>query len=736
MNEPDRAPAQALAAGQLELPAEVEGAVRRLAGESRVDQAAVLLAAQLKVAAVLTGAPDLLPGQDTWHELIGRMAAGEWREHARSAWRKATDQAFVAPGQVRSCLVTVLRQLTAAPGDQHRRFGLLSAAECEALLAASAGPAKARGDKRFHELFEERAHRHPDKVAADHGNRSLTYGVLNRRANQIAASLRSRGLQCEDIVAVVADRGLEWLAAVLAVFKAGGCYLPLEPRFPAARFAAAITRSGCRWVLAESGVPELAGALADCGPVEFCYLRGPLSEEPGQGDLGVRVAANQLAYIYFTSGSTGEPKGAMCEHAGFLNHVFAKIEDLGMAEGDTVAQTAPQCFDISLWQLLSAFLVGGRTLIVEQPVVLDVRRFVQTLAGKGIRVAQLVPSYLDLVVSTIEREPRELPGLRCLAVTGEALKTELVRRWFAAFPSVPLVNCYGITEICDDTNHGVMFGVSAHRSVPIGRPVANVRVYVMDEWMHLVPPGAPGELVFGGVCVGRGYVNDVARTVAAFGCDPYRPAARIYRSGDFGRLLPTGEFEYIGRRDAQVKVSGFRIEIGEIENRLLEVEGVRDGAVVIAGSDAEPQLVGYYTDAGAPAVAAVARALADRLPGYMLPGRLYRVAALPLSANGKIDKPLLISWAKGEADRASAAPRFEEPATDTERRVAEVWSELLKVPVERIGRGSSFAEFGGTSLSAIRFAIAMDRLVTVGDLLHTPTLADVASVLDGKAAQL
>lgn len=735
MNDPDRTPAQT-AAGRLELPDEIEGAVRHLAGESAVDQAAVLLAAQLKVAAVLTGTPDLLPARDTGRELIEAMTADHWREQARSAWREAAEQAFVAPHQMMSCLVTVLRQLTAAPGDQHRRFGLLSPEECEAQLAASAGPAKARGDKRFHELFEERVNQHPDKVAAVHGGRSLTYGVLNRRANQIAASLRSRGLQGEDIVAVVADRGLEWLAAVLAVFKAGGCYLPLEPGFPAARFAATITSSGCRWVLAERGVPQLARALADCGPVELCYLGEPLSQDPGQGDLGVHVAASQLAYIYFTSGSTGEPKGAMCEHAGFLNHLFAKIEDLGLAEGDTVAQTAPQCFDISLWQLLSALLVGGRTLIVEQPAVLDVRRFIRTLAGKGIRVAQLVPSYLDLVLSALEREPTELAGLRCLAVTGEALKTELVRRWFAAFPAIPLVNCYGITEISDDTNHGVMLGPPpAHRSVPIGRPVANVRVYVMDEWMHLVPPGAPGELVFGGVCVGRGYVNDVARTVAAFGCDPHHPADRVYRSGDFGRLLPTGEFEYIGRRDAQVKVSGFRIEIGEIENRLLEVEGVRDGAVVIAGSAAEPQLVGYYTDDGAPAAAAVKRALADRLPGYMLPGRLYRVAALPLSANGKIDRPLLTSWANGEADRASAAPGFEEPATDTERRVAELWSELLKVPVERIGRGSSFAEFGGTSLSAIRFAIAMERIVTIGDLLHTPTLADVASVIDRKACR-
>lgn len=720
----------------LEMPADVRDGVHRLAQEPGADPTAVLLAAQLKVAAVLTATTDLLPGEDTWRDLIGRMAVRQWRELARSAWQQVEDQAYVSAGQATECLLTVLGQLTAAPDSPHRLCALITPAECEALVAASAGPVKDLPDRRFHELFEDRARRHPDRVAAVHERRSLTYSELNRRANRIAWSLRSRGLRCGDVVAVVADRGLEWLAAVLAVFKAGGCYMPLEPGFPAARFAAAITRSGCRLVLAEHGGPQLARALADCGSAELCYLGDLLTADADEGDLGIAVAANQLAYIYFTSGSTGEPKGASCEHAGFLNHLFAKIEDLGIAEGDTVAQTAPPCFDISLWQLVSALLVGGRTLIAAQQVVLDVREFLQLMVSAGVQIAQLVPTYLDVVLSTLEREPRQLPDLRCLAVTGEALRTELVRRWFAAFPAVPLVNCYGATEVCDDTNHGVMLKVPSYRSIPLGPPVRNSRVYVMDEWLHLVPAGAPGEIVFAGVCVGRGYINDVARTDAAFGRDPYRPADRVYRSGDFGRRLPSGEFEYLGRRDSQVKISGFRIEIGEIENRLLEVHGVRDGTVVIAGSDADPQLVGYYTDDGAPAPQEVEKALADVLPGYMVPRRLYRTAALPLSANGKVDQRLLVTRANAQAEQTGAAADFEPPVTDTERRVAALWSELLQVPVQRIGRRSSFAELGGTSLSAIRLAIALDRVVTVRDLLTTPTVADVASVFDQKAAGL
>jgi amino acid adenylation domain-containing protein len=714
------------------LPVDLADAVRRLARECGVSMETVLLTAQLKVAAVVTGDTNLLAGDGAWRELISRVATETGCRQASSAWQAVADQHQVAPEQVARCLITVLRRLTAVPGELHHRCSLLTPAELEELVEASAGPVKALPDKRFADLFEERVHRHPDTVAAVYGDHFWTYRELNIRANRIAWSLRRRGLRAEERVAVVTDRSLEWIAAVLAVFKAGGCYLPLEPHFPAARFAAAINRSKCRWVLAERGVTQLEEALGHCGDVGLSYLGELLAQDWPEEDLGVEVAADQLAYIYFTSGSTGEPKGAMCQHDGFLNHLLSKIEDLGIEEGSTVAQTAPQCFDISLWQLVSAFLVGGRTLIVGQEAILDVHRFLQTLTDAGVQIAQLVPTYLDLVLSTLEEAPRKLPELRCLAVTGEALKTGLVRRWFSAFPAVPLVNCYGTTEVSDDTNHGILRGVPSHRSVPLGPPIRNTRVYVVDEWLHLVPAGAPGEIVFAGVCVGRGYVNDVARTKAVFGRDPYRPADLLYRSGDFGRRLPSGEFEYIGRRDSQVKVSGLRIEIGEIENRLLEIQGVRDGAVVVAGSAEEPQLVGYYTGA-APAPAAVEATLAAALPDYMVPRRLYRVAELPLSANGKIDRKMLTSLATAQAQRNGSSAEFEGPATDTERRVAALWSELLKVPVELIGRRSSFAELGGTSLSAIRFAIALNRMVTVEDLRHTPTVTEVSSVLDQRA---
>jgi len=259
----------------------------------------------------------------------------------------------------------------------------------------------------------------------------------------------------------------------------------------------------------------------------------------------------------------------MCEHAGFVNHVLAKLEDLDIGPGQVVAQTAPQCFDISLWQLLAGPVVGGRTLVVDQETVLDVPRFVDTVVRERVNVLQVVPSYLEAVLAELGQRPRELADLRCVSVTGEAVKRELVQRWFATAPGIRLANAYGLTETSDDTNHEVMDRVPDGDRVPLGRPVRNVRVYVVDEDLVPVPFGAPGEIVFSGVCVGRGYVNDPERTAAAFMEDPYRPGERLYRSGDVGRWRSDGRLEFLGRRDTQIKIRGFRVEIGEIENALL-----------------------------------------------------------------------------------------------------------------------------------------------------------------------
>ncbi len=319
--------------------------------------------------------------------------------------------------------LTALELIAADPDAEHRGQSLVSAEELHFQLEGLAGPRRELPDRRVHELFEARVEAHPDAVAAVCGERSLTYGQLNARANRLARALLARGLGREGVVAVVAERNLDWLAAVLAVFKAGGVYLPIEPHFPADRIATTLTRAGCGLVLTEPGsTTTLDQALKSLRQAQMVFIEAIYQEDHADGNLGIEVAPDQLAYIYFTSGSTGEPKGAMCEHAGMINHLFAKIDDLEIGEGQVVAQTAPQCFDISLWQLISGLLVGGRTLLIEQEVILDVQRFVETIVAGRVAVLQVVPSYLEVVLSYLEQHPSELWDLRYVSVTGEALK--------------------------------------------------------------------------------------------------------------------------------------------------------------------------------------------------------------------------------------------------------------------------------------------------------------------------
>ena len=635
--------------------------------------------------------------------------------------------------------LAALTLIAADPEAEHGRQTLLGADELRFQLEGLAGPRRELPDRRAHELFEQRARAHPDAIAAVHGGRQWTYSDLNARANQLGRALLARGLRREGVVAVVTERNLDWMAAVLAIFKAGGVYLPIEPHFPADRIAVTLSRAGCELVLTEPGSTTTLGPALDSLPgVQTLLVDAAYAENHADGDLGIAVAPGQLAYIYFTSGSTGEPKGAMCEHAGLLNHLYAKIDDLKIGEGQAVAQTAPQCFDISLWQLVSALLAGGRTQIVEQEVILDVQRFLDKITDGRVAVLQVVPSYLEVVLSYLDQHPRELPDLRCVSVTGEALKPGLAQRWFAAQPGIKLVNAYGLTETSDDTNHEVMDRAPDGDRVPLGRPVSNVLVYVVDEHLSPVPLGAAGLIAFSGVCVGRGYINDPERTRQAYRADPHREGQRLYLGGDYGRWQPDGKLEFLGRRDSQVKISGFRIEIGEIENTLLRVPGVRDGAVVVAGrgngSGPGQRLVAFYCGPRPIEAGALRDRLGESLPGYMVPPAFHWMESLPLTANSKIDKKALTALA-GELSDATAGPGYDAPGTPAERRLAAAWAKILGIPEGQISRHDNFFDRGGSSLSAVKLAITLDRAVSLKELTRHPVLADMAAVVDQKSGK-
>jgi amino acid adenylation domain-containing protein len=629
--------------------------------------------------------------------------------------------------------LTALALIAADPEAEHGRQSLLSPDELGFQLDGLAGPHRSRPDQRMHELFEQRVRRHPEAIAATFGGRQWTYAELNARANRLARALLARGLRREGVVAVVTERNLDWMASVLAIFKAGGVYLPIEPHFPADRIARTLTRAGCELVLTEPGSTATLGPALDGLPaIRTLFAETAYAEGHADGDPGLEVGPDQLAYIYFTSGSTGEPKGAMCEHAGMLNHLYAKIEDLEIGAGQVVAQTAPQCFDISMWQLVSALLVGGQTLIVEQDAILDVARFLDTIEGGRVNVLQVVPSYLEVVLSYLDRHPRNLPDLRYVSATGEALKSELAQRWFAAKPGIRLLNAYGLTETSDDTNHEVMDEAPDGERIPLGRAVSNVRVYVVDEDLRPVPLGAPGLIAFSGVCVGRGYINDPERTRQCYLADPHREGERLYLGGDYGRWRPDGKLEFLGRRDSQVKISGFRIEIGEIENTLLRVPGVRDGAVVVAAPPGQAQrLVAFYSGPGPIEADDLRDRLGASLPWYMVPAAFHWRESLPLTANSKIDsKALTALAAELDADTGTA---YDAPRTPTELRLAEAWAKVLGIAADGISRHDNFFDRGGSSLLAVKLAIALDRAVSLKELTRHPVLADMAALVDGKS---
>lgn len=637
------------------------------------------------------------------------------------------DYAARIAGYHLTALALIADDLDANPTRQ----SLLSADELRFQIEGLAGARRELPDHRFHELFEQQVLLHPGLVAAVYGERSWTYRELNAHANKLGRALLARGLSKEGVVAVVTERNLDWMASVLAIFKAGGVYLPVEPHFPSERIASMLSRAECKFVLTEHGsATTLEEALDSMPGVQKLFIDEVYKEDHAKGDLGIDVEPNQLAYIYFTSGSTGEPKGAMCEHAGFINHLYAKIDDLEIGSGQVVAQIAPQCFDISLWQLVSALLVGGRTLLIRQEVILDVQQFIDTIVDGEVSVLQVVPSYLEVVLSYLAQHHRDLPHLKCVSVTGEALTKELTQRWFAAKPEIKLVNAYGLTETSDDTNHEVMSRPPVRERVPLGHPVNNVYVYVVDEHLSPVPLGAPGEIVFSGVCVGRGYINDPDRTRLAFMADPIRKGERLYRSGDYGRWQPDGKLEFLGRRDAQVKIRGFRIEIGDIENALLSVPNVRQGAVVVVERvDRSKHLVAFYTSHRPIEVDDVQERLSQSLPEYMVPSIFHWQESLPLTANSKLDRKTLRALA---GELATVEEEYQPPSTPTEQRLAAAWAKVLGVPENLLGRRDHFFDRGGTSLSAVRLAITMKRVVSLKDVTRYPILADLAGLVDGR----
>ncbi|MFE2070835.1 amino acid adenylation domain-containing protein [Streptomyces sp. NPDC059467] len=611
--------------------------------------------------------------------------------------------------------------------------GMLGAEERRRQLTELCGPRVNNGPDGFVSAFRARAAAHPDRPAVHHRDASLTYAELDQASERIAHHLHGMGVTAGQAVAVVCDRHLSWVTALLGVLKAGGVYLPVRPDFPAFRVVDQLTRARCAVAVTDADGAALMTEVTGTGDWQGAvHGIGTLLAEPAPAAELPPPALDQPAYVYFTSGSTGRPKGAVCAHDGMINHLWAKADDHGLGPADVVTQTASQCFDISLWQVCAPLLVGGATVIADIGEQLDIAAFAGLLVRHRVTTIQIVPSYLEVLLAHLEAGAVRLPALASVSVTGEALKADLVRRWFAAVPGVRLVNAYGATEVSDDTMHKVLDGPPRRplAVVDVGRPLRNMRVYVVDEQLRLMPEGGRGEIVFAGVCVGGGYINDPERTADAFHPDPYAPGERLYRSGDLGRWLPEGRLEFLGRRDEQIKLRGLRVEIGEIQTALAEVPGVSGAAVVTVGEGNGARLVGFYVSDRELSSVDLHDLLSARLPPYMVPAHHFRLPEMPLNENGKTDKRRLKELAE---ELSAGIHAFEPPAGDTERWLATLWAEVLGMAAGRVGRHDDFFDLGGTSLSAIHLLMRLDHRLSLADMLGHAVLKDQARLLDEAA---
>ncbi|MFZ1007691.1 MAG: amino acid adenylation domain-containing protein, partial [Candidatus Sulfotelmatobacter sp.] len=646
----------------------------------------------------------MLALQETPETFVGAL------EYSSDLFEVSTIERFAA------YLSTLYDNIAMHPDCPVTELSIFSLAERQRLLVEwNRTEAEVAREVCFPELFQRQAGKTPDAVAVFTQRSQVTYRELNQQANRLARYLRSWGVGLETVVALLLGRGSEFLTCMLAVFKAGGAYLPLDPHHPLLRQLQLLQQSGVRHVISTS---EWARELAATVPpgVQVIDIEAASGLEEADSDLPALCRPSHLAYVIYTSGSTGTPKGAMVEHLGMLNHLYAKVRDLQLSESDVVAQTASQAFDISVWQFLAVLLVGGRVRIVSEEVAVDPAQLMMEIDAAKISIAEMVPSMLRAGLEEMESGATtgpDLSSLRRLLLTGEALPPELVRRWLNHYPEVPLLNAYGPTECSDDVAHHCISSEADLGRVytPIGRPIVNTRLYVLDERLQPVAIGVPGELYVGGICVGRGYQNDAARTAETFIPDLYatEEGVRLYRTGDVVRWLPRGEIVFLGRRDHQVKIRGFRIELGEIEALLESQAGVKQALVLAQADQRENQrLVAYVAVREEITPEQLEQGLKQRLPEYMVPAVYVLLPSMPLTPNGKIDRQALPAVELGMGgEECYVAPR-----TPVEEILCGIWQEVLAV--ERVGVKENFFHLGGHSLLAtqvmarVRFSFGID----------------------------
>jgi amino acid adenylation domain-containing protein len=640
---------------------------------------------------------------------------------------------------MRRALQSMVEALERSPARAVRTLDVLPEEERRKVLYEWNGTeAEFPSQECIHELFEEQVRKAPDAVAVIFEDATLSYAELNRRANRLAHYLRGLGVKPDARVAICLERGLEMIVALLAVLKAGGAYVPLDPAYPVERLRYMLADSGPLALLTQGHLRGLFSGIGEALPV--IDLGGEDRQwqdrpETNPEAAGVGLTSRHPAYVIYTSGSTGQPKGVMGLHRATVNRFTWMYNKYPFVPGEVCCAKSTITFVDSVWELFGPLLKGVPTVLLPAASSYDLAEFVRILAKHRVTRLVLVPSLLRALIDSHSSGDLSLPELKYWIASGEPLPRALARELLKQIGKGTLLNLYGSSEDGADVTCHEVESADGASPLPIGRPIANTRIYILDSQGEPVPVGVAGELYIGGAGVARGYLNRPELTAERFLADPFVAdgQARMYKTGDLGRWLPEGTIEFVGRNDFQVKMRGFRIELGEIEARLREHGGIRE-AVVLAREDGagEKRLVAYYAcrESGGPGAGELRAHLAEKLPDYMVPAAYVRLEWLPLTPNGKLDRQAL----PGPEAEAYAGRGYEAPRGEMEGELARIWGEVLKV--ERVGRHDNFFELGGHSLLALTLMEHMrwsGLQMDIRTLFAAPRLAELAAAVSSQS---
>ena len=582
-------------------------------------------------------------------------------------------------------------------------------------------------DLPLNKLIEDQAELTPDAPAVVYESEQLTYRQLNHRANQMAHYLRRLGVGPDVLVGVCAERSIEMVVALLGIMKAGGAYVPLDPEYPHDRLKAMIEDAKPPIVLTQAALLDrlpAAAARVFCLDRDWASLADESTENPG-----IITTGKNLAYAIYTSGSTGQPKGVPNVHEGIVNRLLWMQDTYKLGATDRVLQKTPYSFDVSVWEFFWPLMTGACLVVARPAGHKDPSYLVDLIAEQQITTIHFVPSMLSIF---LEADGMERCGtLRRVFASGEALSVELQNRFFQRLEA-ELHNLYGPTEAAVDVTYWACSAGSKQSSVPIGRPVANTQIYILDRNLQPVPIGVAGELHIGGRQLARGYLNRPDLTAEKFIQDPFAsdPQARLYKTGDLARFLPDGNVEYLGRIDFQVKLRGFRIELGEIESVLSDHPAVRQAVVTVREDiPGDKRLIAYLvpTSGSEPDLDSLRANLAGKLPDYMVPSSFVIMGAFPMTSSGKVDRKALPA-----PQAASRGSELLPPRTELEARLVSLFRRILNV--DAVGIRDDFFELGGHSLMAARLVSqiqeATGRKIPLGTLFRAATVESLARLIE------